>query len=361
MKKILTSICVGGLLLVLPMSCSHPTGWSVSGRVDGAPEGSVMALQANNGTNWYLVDSVALDSRGRFEYKSDVAAPHSEIMRLTYNGESIYFPIDSCDAVTVDATADRFATGYRLDGTPLARTVAAVDSTVAATTDLDSLRRLMVDYVTADTTGLVAYYVVGKSVGGKALFDPNEALGNRVYGAAAQVFATYQPLDPRGVALRQAFFDGRKALGYVQAQTSPTVITVPEAGLFEIERYDSRGNLQRLTDIAGKGKVVLLSFTAYDLPGSPAYNAALFELYTRYKPNIEIYQVAFDTDEVQWKEAARPLPWISVWNAPIDGTSVLVQYNVGAMPMTYIIDRAGDLKARVVNPSDLASTVARYF
>lgn len=361
MKRIF-SLMLGTALLMLPTSCSQNKGWSVSGTVDGAPTGTHMALEANNGNNWYLVDSVAVDSRSRFSYKADAPAPHSEIMRLKYKGELVYFPVAGVDAISVDTYADRFGSAARVSGTPLAETIAAIDSTVASISDTDSLRRRLVEYITADTTGIVAYYTIGKSVGGKLLFDPAEDLGNRVYGAAAQVFATYRPLDPRGAALRRAFFEGRKAMGRVSPRIEPdAVITLPETGIIDIERYDSKGNLHRLSDVVGKGKVVLLSFTAYDMAGSPSYNAALYELYTRYQPNIEIFQVAFDDDEVQWKEAARPLPWIAVWNAPVDGSTLLAQYNVGAIPMTYIIDRNGDLGARVVNPADLPKTIARYF
>ena len=66
------------------------------------------------------------------------------------------------------------------------------------------------------------------------LFDSAESFGNRVYGAAAQVFAQYLPDDPRGAALRQAYFAGRRNQG--DAAAADTVVEVPATGHINIVR-----------------------------------------------------------------------------------------------------------------------------
>ena len=87
---------------------------------------------------------------------------------------------------------------------------------------------------------------------------------------------------------------------------------------------------------------------------------ALAELRTRYgAQGLEIYQIAFDADEVEWKRKADNLPWITVWNSPVDGAEVLMQYNVGALPVTYVIGRDGTIAERVTYPAQLAAAVAR--
>ena len=226
---------------------------------------------------------------------------------------------------------------------------------------IDALRRNLVTYITADTTGIVAYYVVGKAVGSTPLFNPKEPLGNRIYGAAAQVFASYRPDDPRGLALRQAFFEGRRAMGRA-VPAGEQVIEVPATGVIDIVRYDSKGVRHSLAEMAEKGNVLLLSFTDYSLPVSPAYNAVLYDAYNKYAgKGLTIYQLAFDSEEVAWKEAARNLPWVTVWNSPTDGASVIMQYNVGGLPLTYIIDTNGELAERVENPDNIGKSLAKYF
>ncbi len=157
----------------------------------------------------------------------------------------------------------------------------------------------------------MAYYIVSKTVDGMPLFDSAESFGNRVYGAAAQVFAQYLPDDPRGAALR-----GRHILPDAatrgDAAAADTVVEVPATGHINIVRYDYAGREHSLDSVASQGKIVLLNFTAYELPQSPAYNAMLNELYSRYhERGLEIYQLAFDSDEVAWKNAAANLPWIT--------------------------------------------------
>ncbi|MCM1066377.1 MAG: redoxin domain-containing protein [Muribaculaceae bacterium] len=360
LKNKLTIIAASALLLA---SCGR-SGWSVEGTVEGATDGMSLALEANNAGRWYVIDSVKVAADGRFDYQAAEPMPSADILRLQLPGKgSIYFPVDSVDAIIVEADAATFGTGHSLKGTELASRMSAIDSIVAATPSVDELRRKLVGFVTSDTTGLIAYYTVGKAVDNKPVFDPNENLGNRIYGAAAQVYAHYKPLDPRGAALRKAYFEGRRNLGKLPEDASDaTVIEVPETSIIDIVRYDDRGVEHSLKDLASKGKVVLLSFTDYGMEKAPAYNSMLNELYTLYSPKgFEIYQIAFDQNEVAWKEAARNLPWITVWNSPADGVAPLALYNVGALPMTFIINSKGEISKRVADPSELAKEVAKYF
>lgn len=352
-----------GAIAALAMTSCGGAGWSVTGTVNGAEKGTKMAVEAYNAGIWYVVDSVEIGNDGKFAYKANAPMPSIDILRLTLPGKgSVCFPVDSVDAITLDADAATFGTGHKLGGSDIAHTFAVVDSIAASTTDVAELQRKLAGFITTDTTGIVAYYTVGKSVGNTPVFNPADNLGNRLYGAATQVYAHYRPNDPRGLALQQAYFNGRQALGKIIPEAPEQVFEVEETGLIDIKRYDNKGVLQSLSEVAQKGKVVLLSFTDYSLPNSPSYNNILNDLYTLYSAKgFEIYQIAFDADEVSWKEAALNLPWITVWNSSSDGVGALASYNVGALPTTFIIDRKGDLGARVVDPADLPKQIAKYF
>lgn len=350
-----------GLLAV--SSCSVPEGWSVDGALQGAPQGTRLALENFSNGRWLLVDSLTVGTDGAFGYDAQAPAHFPELMRLTLPGHgSVYFPVDSVDDVLVDASYDAFGRA-RVSGTAAADVFARVDSTIAASGNAitPELQRALASYITVDTTGIVSYYIVSKSIGNTPIFPEDDTFGNRIYGAAAQVFSTYRPQDPRGEALRQAYFRGRTALGRMP-QPQESTMEVEQTGVLDIVRYDPEGNRHSLAELARQGKVVILSFTAYDIPNSPVYNARLNDLYTAYHDRgLEIYQIAFDDNEVDWKAAARNLPWITVWNSPTDGDVVLRSYNVGAVPLTFIIDRNGDVRERIVDSNDLANAVARYF
>lgn len=360
-----TALAAAGAAALLSLaSCSVPAGWSIDGAVDGAPEGTRLALENFSNGRWLLVDSLTVGADGAFGYDAEAPARYPELMRLTLPGRgSVYFPADSVDAILMQTSYGAFGSDARLSGSHAAAAFTQVDSMIAAagTAVTPELQRQLASFLTQDTTAIVAYYIISKTVGDRPVFAADDAFGNRIYGAAAQVFATYRPGDPRGAALRQAYFRGRQALGRLPEAQGPEY-EVEETGIIDIVRYDNNGTRHSLSELAGQGKVVVLSFTAYDLPNSPVYNGKLNDLYSRYHDRgLEIYQIAFDDSEVDWKGAARNLPWITVWNSPTDGDSALRSYNVGAVPLTFIIDRNGDLRERIVDVNDLDRALARYF
>ncbi len=360
-KQTLAAACSAALLSLA--SCSVPSGWSVDGAIDGAPQGTRLALENFSNGRWLLVDSITVEADGAFGYDAPEAAHYPELMRLTLPGKgSVYFPVDSVDNVLLQTTVGNFGAA-RISGTPAATAFSQVDSIIAAagTTVTPQLQRELATYLTRDTTAIVAYYIISKTIDGRPVFAADDPFGNRIYGAASQVFATYRPDDPRGIALQREYFEGRRALGRLPEVQGPEY-EVEETGVIDISRYDNEGTLHSLAELASQGKVVLLSFTAYSIPNSPVYNGRLNDLYSRYHDRgLEIYQIAFDDNEVDWKAAARNLPWITVWNSPSDGDAALRSYNVGAVPMTFIIDRNGDLRERIVDSNDLATAVGRYF
>ena len=112
-----------------------------------------------------------------------------------------------------------------------------------------------------------------------------------------------------------------------------STIEAPEVSLFEIELYDNTGKLRKLSEVAADNKVVLLSFTVYGAEPSPAYNVELNKVYDRYSKNgLEIYQVGLDEDEYRWKQSARNLPWITVYNSASDGVKESRQLQCGVAP-----------------------------
>lgn len=343
--------------------CSKPHGWTVEGEVVGTDDYG-LALEGFNNGAWYLVDSLQTND-GYFKYNSAAPAAYPEIMRLSLNGNAIYFPIDSVDRVEILTYADNFSTSYEMTGSQQARTVKSLDSLinlsvaergVAVTASDPTLKRELFVRAFEDSSVLPLYYLVNRPVGQTMLFDKTNSEDLRMYGAVAQRFATERPDDPRGQLLAA---DYKKAKAAQKGEY--TELLVPEASLIEIERADRLGKNHSLSELASQGKVVLLSFTAYSLENSPEYNLLLNMLYDEFHAKgLEIYQIAFDGDETAWKETARNLPWTAVWNSTTDGTAVLANYNVGALPTTFIIDRNGTVVERVEDPLQLEKLIQKY-
>lgn len=365
MKKILIHGIACALSALAVTSCNNSEkGWSVSGDVAGLSNNGSLVIEGFNNGMWYVVDSVKT-SNGSFEYNAAAPAAFPEVMRLGLNGRYIYFPVDSIDHITITTDSASFGTSYKLDGTLQARNIQALDSALNASVAKRGVDATISDnefkkglFTTAfdDPSVMSVYYLINKTVGNKPLFDINNSLDLRLYGATAQRFATERPDDPRTAWLADVYKRARAAQMGVTAQ-----VEAKELSLFDIKRSDNAGKVHSLAQIAGKGKVVVLSFTAYGLESSPAYNVLLNKAYEKYRNSgLEIFQIAFDGNETSWKQTAKNLPWITVWNSTTDDRQPLIDYNVGALPMTFIIGRDGAIAARVADPAKLESELAKF-
>lgn len=359
MKKIMI-VAAAAITLT---ACSHsPKGWTVEGKAEGA-DGAKIALETFANGSWVVIDSITTDADGSFSYAAQAPSPFPEIMRLTLDGASIYFPVDSAEHLTIDAKAGAFATDYTIAGSDQAVTIARIDSIINANVAIGGVDAVVDNPVVKDEIFRTAYasdalmplyYIMNRSVGSRQLFDLSNKADMRLYRAVAQKFNMERPDDPRTLYLVQ---------NVAAATNAGTVanIEVPETALLDIVRYDEKGGRHSLVEMADQGKVVLLSFTSYDIESSPAYNVLLNSAWEKYhNAGLEIYQLAFDENETMWRQRAANLPWTTVWNANSDSREPLVIYNVGALPMTFIIDRQGQLAERVADPNDLEKAVAKY-
>ena len=354
-------------LVALP-SCSDNKGWTVDGTIAGGA-GQKVALQAFNNNNWYTIDSLTVSSNDRFEYTSATPAAFPEVLRLSYKGSNIYFPVDSVSHIKVDTDVKNFSSSYSLSGTEAARKFYEIDSLINKTVTKigehqaasDSLlKRQLTQIVLTSGEPITGYYIINKRIGGKSLFDPTSKRDLSVIGAVAQSFDSNMPDDPRTATLRNMFLSAKIAANPERVETN--TIEIPETGLSaDIQAYDNKGTQHTLFDIASKGNVVVLSFTNYEIEGSPAYNVILADLYKKYHDKgLEIFQLAFDGDEAEWKQSAKNLPWITLWNAPEDGSAALINYNVNVLPLSFVIGRDGVLRSRVTDPTKLESEIIKY-
>lgn len=359
MKKI-CSIALTLAVIILAVSCSKEAKWQVNGKVSDA-NGELLTLERSLNGYWLVVDSVRLDEKGAFKFEQP-AAGYPDIYRLRVNDRMAYFPIDSIETVTVEGGLADFSTGYVLSGSEQAVALNDVNTLVnnaiatygADAANDENLKRELSTIIMRDMSGIVSYYIVNKEIKGKPVFNPADKSDLRIIGAVVNGFSTMRPNDPRTRFLTQNYLNWRRQAGV----TIPTELPVQEITFPEIILRNAAGKDTPLSGLVGHGKPVIVNFTAYAAENSPAINVALAEVYNA--GGVDIYQVSIDQDEYLWREAARNLPWTTVFKSPRDGDKVLVDYNVGVIPMTYIIDRNGQLQERVTDLTKLAEVIKKY-
>lgn len=365
MKHLSYILAIAGAALVA--SCNSDSNkWHLNGSVEGLTDSDILLVEGSNQGRWYVMDTIHPSANGKFTYARE-AQGYPDIYRLRLGDKSVYFPIDSIETVTITAQAPDIYTNHTISGTPQAENLARVDSLllasvaaegVDATVADEQLKRKLGQMLLADPAGIVTYYIISKRIAGRALFNPAVALDNRLIGAVANAFSSQRPTDPRTAYLTRLYLEQRRALA--QTNTSGTTIEANLIGAFDIKLFDNKGKEHSLLDVAGKGKPVLLNFTAYGAEWSPAFNIELNKIYEKYHgQGLEIYQVAVDEDEYAWKQTASNLPWITVLNG-ISDQSALVNYNVTSLPVSYVIDGTGSIVSRINGLEGIDKAVANH-
>lgn len=344
----------------LMAACTGKNEWTVNGQIEGA-DGQTLLLEASTNGRWYALDSVNLPKSGNFTI-SHQAAGYPDIYRLRLADKTLYFPIDSIETVTVVSRADAFDKEYTLDGSDAAQRLMSVDrqlmAALAGNSDggihADSvLKRELAKIMLADPAGIVSYYILNKKLNGKPLYDPANKTDIRIIGAVANAFDQYRPNDPRTAYLKRLFLSSRQP-------SSIQSVMAEEVPLIDISLYDDKGRQQKLSEAAAANKVVVLNFTVYGAEAAPAYNIALNKAYERFHDRgMTIYQVSVDPDEYVWKQAAKTLPWITVYNPSTTSAENLLKYNVTTIPTTFIVAN-GEITERVDDIATLQQAIGRY-
>lgn len=365
MKKNIVAASIAAFVLVAT-GCGNSNEWTVNGTIDGGA-GKSIVLESSSYGRWFPMDTVTIDADGSFEMTCN-AVGYPDIYRLSLDGKSIYFPIDSIETVTVTASAGSFDRDYILSGSQAAQALMEVDRKVMAVVQAkgeaaiatDSLlKREVSQILLADPDGSVAYYIINKKVGNTSLFNTGNKSDLRVIGAVANAFDQFRPDDPRTLYLKRLYLTNRP--NYASASNLSDTISVSESQVIDISLYDNNGKKHSLSELAKQGKVIVLNFTLYGVEQSPAFNLELAKIYEKRKSaGLEIFQVSADEDEFQWRQSAKNLPWITVYNSPVTDAANLMNYNITTLPAIFIINREGEISERVDNIADLDARLSRY-
>ena len=348
---------------VVALTACNGNKFHIDGSIDGASDTTLVLEQSSNG-EWLIIDSVKVDKGGKFSI-SATAPQVPSIYQLRMGDQAICFPIDSLDHLTITAKMPNYATDYTIGGSEHAEQVMKIDkeairlaSTGADEAAMQAWKDQLARQIVADPSGIVAYYTINKYIGNRPLFDPMNDNDLRIIGAVANAFNSFRPNDPRTDYLVNVLLDGQRRRRSMSAPTDTVYADV--ASIIDIKLQDYNGKEHKLSQVAANNRIVLLDFTAYATEISPQMNKLLNDIYKAYHSHgLEIYQVSIDPDNVAWRESARNLPWITVYDPMGVNSKNVGTYNVTGMPTTFII-RDGEIVERVEDATRLKAAVGKY-
>lgn len=352
------------MIAIATLTACDGNKFHVDGTIEGASDTTTLVLEQSSNGEWFIIDSIDVDKNGKFS----VSAPAPEvpnIYQLRLGGQSICFPIDSLDHLTITTKLPNFGSDYTISGSEHAEQVMKIDkeamqfaSGKGTAAQLQAWKDQLAKQIVTDPSGIVAYYTINKYIDGKPLFDPLNDNDLRIIGAVANSFNSFRPDDPRTDYLVNVLLDGQRRR---RAQSAPSdTVYADVTSLIEIKLQDYNGKEYSLSKVAAENRVVLLDFTAYTTEISPQLNKLLNDIYQSYhNRGLAIYQVSVDQDNVAWRQAAQNLPWITVFDPLSINSQTVGAYNVNGIPTTFVI-KGGEIVERVEDASKLKATVAKY-
>ncbi len=384
MKKLLgmalLTLLMGGLFL----SCKQGDVFNVTGNIEGA-EGDTLYLDHRGLGGVVTLDSVVLKAGGRFSMKQPAPA-NPEFYQLRLRDQVAVFAVDSAETLRVTADGSNLYHSFAVEDSPSNDRMKRVDALTAQTATaisslenqheakliddmafIEQLDSLLVDYkeqisrlILGNPSGAAAYYAVFQKINDYLIFDPYNKQDYPMFGAVATSWSRYYPDTGRTKHLYDFTMNALRTRRQ-QEQQAALLENIPieeGSGLPDIVLRGVNGERVALSSL--KGKVVVLDFVVYNADFSPAHNIRLNTVYARYHARgMEIYQVSFDSDEHFWKTSAANLPWITVRDPLSVNTSLLATYNVREIPTAFIIDREGDIVARVEEYGRLADELEK--
>ena len=353
-KLFLTAAVIASAILSFTSCRNHD--FKIKGEIYGA-ENQMMALEKPDFQGyWIAIDSIKINRNGGFTFS--FPAPDSpEIYRLNLNDRYIYFPVDSTETLTIDSSFENFGKDFNLQGSANARDMAEFEKELQNRysdnpDSLTSLKRSIYSKYMRNTPGsILSFYILTKTVDGKPLYNPADPQDRKYFGAVATGFKSTRPDDPHTALLEQtaitALRQKNSQLGKVRE------VEAQEIALIDLNLQDENGNYVKLSDIAGKGKKVAVIFSVLNVAESPQFNIALANLYNKKRDKVEFYNVSLDEDQYAWRDAAKNLPWITVYSPGGFNSEPAISYNVYELPAYFIYNEQGELVDRPMTMEQL--------
>lgn len=351
----------GALLLpaLALISCSNHK-FKIKGEIYGGEDKCIVLEKSDFQGRWIPVDSVHINKNGGFSLSFPTSGS-PDIYRLSLNNQYVYIPVDSTETITINTSYDKFGHDFSLTGSKNAEMMEKFEKELHAldTNNPDSLsvfkRRVYSSYMKDFPGSILNYYILTKIIDDVPLYNPTDKTDSKYFAAVATGYQTARPNDPHTTLLENTALNALKQKNSEAGKFRE--YEAQEISLIDMNLQNEKGEYVKLSDVAGKGKPVVVVFSLLNAEESPEFNIALAQIYKKHEGNVEFYNVSLDNDQYAWREAARNLPWITVYSPGQFTSPEAVKYNVFQIPSFYIYNANGELTNRPMTLEELEKSL----
>ncbi|MCI5663555.1 MAG: AhpC/TSA family protein [Mediterranea sp.] len=339
-------------------------GYTVTGTVEGAADGDTVYLATYVARQFVKLDSAVI-TNGTFTFKG--VQDTTAYRYLTYSAEGkkalrTDFFLENGN-ITVNITSEN----DHLAGTPSNDAYQAYQDQIAPLSQ--QMRELLKAY--QDTTQTQeqkdATMKELEELDGKMTEVTKNAMAQNITNPVGVMLLkqTYYGMEleelDKLLAQVPATFDNDEGIIRIKENVERQKQTAVGKQFIDFEMKDPEGNPVKLSDYAGKGKVVLVDFWASWCGPCRREMPNLVEAYKKYKnQNFEIVGVSLDRDVEAWKNGIEKLgiTWpqmsdVKYWDC--EGAKL---YAVSSIPHTVLIGADGTILARGLHGEELQEKVA---
>lgn len=377
MKKLI----VLGLIIVGITACKQNNRFELDGSVKDA-DGKMLYIEHAGLMNTTILDSVKLSADGTFQFKLNRPA-YPDFYNLRLDNKLIVFAVDSCEEIEITAKYNGFATDYSVTGSlpssdiqKLRKSIMRIQQKANSLTinlgaqertnliaeierDIEVHKVMARKLILNNPSSTTAYFALYQKVNDTYLFSPYIKTDDPYCKAIATAYNAFMPEYERSKNLYNLVLDAIRTERIANTNEAwHKVFEESGIGYIDIVLNDQTGNVRKLSDY--EGQVVLIDFSTYTDAQSGNYIFELRDLYAKYhKRGLQIYQVSLDADKQAWKNASATIPWVCVRDEEGPNTKVAANYNVSAIPTSFLMNRKGEIVARNLTLSELSTTIEK--
>ncbi|WP_300703096.1 TlpA disulfide reductase family protein [Bacteroides sp.] len=361
MKKLIYLLAVTA---VFAACNSGNKGYTITGTVDGSANGDTVFLETVEGRQFVKLDTAVIEN-GTFTFKG---TQDSAVNRyITYKpagkeGIAIDFFLENGNINIKMSQDEKSATGttnndifqgirVQMDG--VNKQMMTIYESMSDTTLTDEQRQAKGQEMDALDNKLIE---IAKAEIGKNITNPVGILllkQNYYYLDVADL----DPLMPQ----IPAAYNNDEVITKIKNNVENMKATAVGQKFTDFEMLTPEGKAVKLSDYAGKGKVVLVDFWASWCGPCRREMPNLVEAYAKYKnKNFEIVGVSLDRDGEAWKEGIKKLniTWPQMSDLKYWDNQAAKMYAVSSIPHTMLIDGEGTIIARGLHGDQLEAKLA---
>lgn len=337
---------------------------TINGTVKASPKNGIAVLEKLQGQRYAVVDSMELNA-GKFVFEVKIAEP--EFYRVVlFKKQAIYMIlIDKDLEIVADAT------------------VPEIPYTVKGSKDMDYFRVVNreMNKLGQEKNKLESQYVLAKKneeAKAKEIFQQLIALQKKGIATMKGMIDTIQPsfaalyasnilnpdeeypyLKKLSDNLSKNYPNSRYVKRYAEFLKSISALTVGQPAP-EITLTSPQGKQVSLSSL--KGKLVLIDFWASWCKPCRMENPNVVGVYQDYKDKgFEIFGVSLDRNKKDWMKAIKDdkMSWVHVSDLKMWQSSVVPQYKVQGIPLTYLVDKEGKILAKNLRGEALRKRVSQ--